>query len=71
MVRHCDITIGITLLFAGEQDLDAPAMIVVESHEDVTFSEQTRGTSASRGDGGLNDSCENFSYTVAGNRLKS
>ena len=63
MVRHCDITIGITLLFAGEQE--------AESHEDVTFSEKTRGTSASRGDGGLNDSSENFSYTIAGNRLKS
>jgi hypothetical protein len=72
MVRHCDTTIGITLLFAGEEDQDAPAMIVVEaeSHEDVTFSEQTRGTSASRGDGCVNDSSENFSYTIAGNCLE-
>ncbi len=50
MIRHCDVTIGITLLFVGEQDLDAAAMIVVEaeSYGGVTFSEQTRGTSASR-----------------------
>ena len=63
MVRHCDITIEIALLFASEQE--------AKSHDDVVFSKQTWGTSGSRGDGGLNDSSENFSYTIAENRLKS